>query len=417
MTKQSNKEQSNNIQISPSSLKQKIDNCEDIFILDVRTKMEHESWRMSFNGYRDSLLAPIDTLSSPHALEKIPKDKQVVTLCSHGIRSFMAAKYLSQLGYNVRSLEGGLTAWNNVYDIAFIPILGSLSSIINIWQVRRVSKGCMGYLVASKIDKDAIVIDPTCDMNGPIQKIVEDNNLHITKIFETHVHADHISGASKLALTYGAKVYVSSLEGYEVNGNNENNQVVNEINNESKIHLFDSVSLKVIHTPGHTNGSLCFELEIEDNVREDRKYDKDGKISDGKIDRSAYLFTGDTLFTNGIGRPDLHNKVEQSANNLYNTYQEKILRLPKYTVILPCHFNSSFEHEKPVYDTLDSIINNVSLLSKEKEEFLRSVINAIPSQQPANYKKIIEINKKMIPCDNFKHSDLEAGPNACGINN
>ena len=94
MTKQSNKEHINNIQISPSSLKQKIDNCEDIFILDVRTKMEHKSWRMSFNGYHDSLLVPIDTLSSPNALEKIPKDKQVVTLCSHGIRSVMAYQIL-----------------------------------------------------------------------------------------------------------------------------------------------------------------------------------------------------------------------------------------------------------------------------------------------------------------------------------
>ena len=156
---------------------------------------------------------------------------------------------------------------------------------INIWQLRRVSKGCMGYLVASKIDKNAVIINPTCDMNDPIQKIVEDNKLHITKIFETHMHADHISGASKLALSYGAKVYVSSLEGYDINGNNEYNQVVNEINNESKIHLFEKISLKVIHTPGHTNGSLCFELEIEDNVTEDRKYDNDGQISDGKIDR------------------------------------------------------------------------------------------------------------------------------------
>lgn len=135
------------IQIRPSDLKEKMDKAEDIFILDVRTPQEHESWKLSYNRYEDSLLVPIDTLASfPDILGKehqIPKDKQIITLCSHGIRSMMA-KYLTQLGYNARSIIGGLSAWNNVYDIAYIPVGdANLSSKIKIWQLRQYLKGVL----------------------------------------------------------------------------------------------------------------------------------------------------------------------------------------------------------------------------------------------------------------------------------
>ena len=219
----SNNDNNNNyhqrVQIKPSDLKQKIDSHEDVFILDVRTQEEYESWKLSYNGYDNSLLVPIDTLrsSSSNVLSQIPKGKEIVTLCSHGNRSMLAAKFLSQLGYDVKSIEGGLSAWNNVYDITFIPIVGkNLSSIVRIWQLRRVSKGCIGYLVSSEIDKNAVIIDPTCEINEPLAKVLKDNNLHLTKVIDTHLHADHISGASRLAKIYGAEVYISSLEDYDI---------------------------------------------------------------------------------------------------------------------------------------------------------------------------------------------------------
>ena len=88
--KSNNNSNHQSIKIKPSDLKQKIDNGEDVFILDVRTQEEYESWKSSYNGYNDSLLLPIDTLnsySSSNALSQIPQDKQIVTLCSHGNRS------------------------------------------------------------------------------------------------------------------------------------------------------------------------------------------------------------------------------------------------------------------------------------------------------------------------------------------
>ena len=434
------------IQISPSDLKEKMDKAEDLFILDVRTSQEHESWKLSYNRYEDSLLLPIDALASfPDILGKehqIPKDKQIITLCSHGIRSMMAAKYLTQLGYNARSIEGGLSAWNNVYDVASIPVDdANLSSKIKIWQLRRVSKGCIGYLVASEVDKTAIAIDPTCDINDVVAKIAEANNLHITKVIDTHLHADHISGASLLAKIYGAEVYLGSFEGYDIDENGNDGIIFKQLRDNERINIGKGISLVSLYTPGHTTGSMCLKLDIdyednssinyglekhnnsdynktEDTAIYSRNSDNNNDITTSTTTRakSSILFTGDTLFVNGIGRPDLQNKAHEFMYNLYNTYQQKILNLPKETLVLPGHFNDSFVHQKPIFDTLGSIRNNVKVLSKSKDEFFMFVQKSLDTlQQPVNYKKIIDINKKMLSCDKIKIPDLEYGPNSCGI--
>jgi rhodanese-related sulfurtransferase len=72
---------------------------------------EYESWKLSYNGHNDSLLLPTDRLNSfsSNAFSQIPQDKQIVTLCSHGNRSMLAEKFLSQLGYNAKSMEEGLS--------------------------------------------------------------------------------------------------------------------------------------------------------------------------------------------------------------------------------------------------------------------------------------------------------------------
>jgi glyoxylase-like metal-dependent hydrolase (beta-lactamase superfamily II) len=318
-----------------------------------------------------------------------------------------AAKILSQHGYNAKSIKGGLDGWNDVYDVAVISSTDSSNSRlpVRIWQLRRVSKGCMTYLVSSSLIKEsndgssrnAIVIDPTCGVSEPINKIAKENDLHITNVIDTHMHADHISGATKLAKVSGRCVYVSSIEGYQIDRYDNTNAgvtAVNQIRGGDKIPLSNGIYLDAIHTPGHTKGSISFRLTLNDNTN--------------------YLFTGDLLFVDGIGRPDLHDKAVEFTDSLFTTYHQNILNLPDNTIILPAHFSASFEHKKPVFATLGSIRKKVKILTASQEEFTKFIMNNIPIQ-PMNYKKIIEINKNMIPCDAIKVSDLESGPNSCGI--
>jgi glyoxylase-like metal-dependent hydrolase (beta-lactamase superfamily II) len=131
-----------------------------------------------------------------------------------------------------------------------------------------------------------------------------------------------------------------------------------------------------------------------------------------------YLLTGDTLFVNGVGRPDLRDEAIELTSILYNTYHQKILNLQESTVILPSHFNVTsinLKHGNVISNTLGSIRENVQLLSLDKSQFIKSIMKLI-SPKPANYQTILRINKKMTPCDRVEVGELEVGPNSCAIN-
>jgi len=421
-----NPNNNNNLKIKPVDLKKKIDDGEDIYILDVRDPQEHKTWKVFYDRYDDTPLIPVDSLLSSDSLKNIPKDKEVVTFCARGNRSMSAAQMLSARGYNVKSMEGGLSGWNTVYDIAQIIDIGSPSSrssltspsSLMVWQIRRISRGCMSYIIANLGDKKAAVIDSTCEIDDYIGAIVNENNLKITGILDTHLHADHLSGNTKLAKKYGCDVYISSLEAYELKDfPNADGLNFKSLKDGDKINIGNEVVLDAIHTPGHTNGSVCFKLQI-DEVKE-IGYGGDGiqKKNRNPNFSKIYLFTGDTLFVNGVGRPDLHNKAEEFTHHLYNSYHQKILRLPEETIILPSHFSERFEHGKPVYRTLKSIKENMNIVSDtvSEDKFIKSILSSIPSQQPMNYEKIVSINKGMVPCNLIGQNDLETGPNSCGI--
>ena len=396
--------ENNDLRITSDELKKKIDNGEDIFILDVRNQHEHDAWSVSYDRYQDTPVIPVDTITSSAALKQIPKDKEIITFCTHGQRSSNAAKMLSELGYKVKTIEGGLDGWSNLYDIAHVDID---SDILKIWQIRRVSKGCMSYLVASLKDKKATIIDATCKIDTVLKEILEENGLKIARVIDTHMHADHLSGAIRIAGKYGAEISVSSLEKYDTkNLDSEKNLKPTLIHDGEKLEIGDGFYLEAIHTPGHTDGSISFKLEI--------KGTSELKTENDASNSKYFLFTGDTIFVNGVGRPDLHNKSEEYAQKLYQTYQQKLFNLPDETIILPAHYSSSFKHAKPVFDTIESIKQKLSSISKSEKDFLNYITSNIPPQ-PMNYGQIVSINKNLTPCDRVEQQDLESGPNSCGI--
>jgi glyoxylase-like metal-dependent hydrolase (beta-lactamase superfamily II)/rhodanese-related sulfurtransferase len=386
-------EKTDSLQIAAEKLKEKLDRGEDVFILDVRTPTEHAAWKLSYDKYGDTPVIPVDKLSgSPNQIaEQIPKDKEIVTLCAHGMRSQIAAQMLSKMGYNVKSIKGGMAAWNQVYDVAEVP-LSNAANDVRVWQLRRVSKGCMAYVIAS--GKSATVIDSTCDLDSSVLRLAEENDLKIVSVIDTHMHADHVSGLSALAKKTGANAYIGAREGYEPS--NDLGIEVSRVEDGQALPIGNGVSIIVIHSPGHTEGSLCFLL---------------------KSAKKNYLFTGDTLFVNGVGRPDLHSKAKEYATNLYNTYKEIMLKYQDDTVILPAHFDTSsitVKHGELIMDTLGSVKKKNKLLSMPKNDFVKFMVSTVPPR-PANYEKIVRINKKITPCDQITMGDLEEGPNSCAI--
>ncbi len=404
------KDNSNNLVIKPTELKKKMDNGDDFLILDVRTKQEHDMWSMSYDKYQDSTLIPIDTLMLTESLKKLPKDKEIIAFCAHGQRSSFAATALSSLGYKVRTVEGGLAEWSNVYDVVTVKINESIP--LKIWQIRRISKGCMSYVIASTKDKTAVVLDPTCGVDSVIDNLIVEHQFKIQRVIDTHIHADHLSGSIVIADKYNAELNISSIEQYSIEDVPEEylSKII-RISNDDKIIVGDEIFLTAIHTPGHTDGSMSFALSIDSASEENLlNSNTDTKI----LNHPHFLFPGDTIFVNGVGRPDLHNKAQEYTLKLYQTYQDKIFCLPNNTIVLPSHYSESFDHNKPIFTTLQTIKQKLNSITQSQNSFTDYIVSHIPPQ-PMNYDRIVKLNKNLTSCEKVYYKDLEAGPNSCGI--
>lgn len=341
----------------------------DVFLLDVREPEEYAEFRIP-----GAVNVPLSRLFSQDAQLQIPKDKKVITICSHGNRSMVATFALAQKGVEATSLVGGMAMWNQVLNAT--PLREKDITII---QVEKIGKGCLSHIVGS--NGEALVIDPTY----PAQKYLEfakNEGLKITKVIDTHQHADHVSAAKDLAHLAGAKLYFSKLEGYTLES--------------EKIGDGDTVSfgakhLKVIHTPGHTPGSLSFVVD------------------------DKYLFSGDTLFVEGIGRPDLRDKAEEFAADLYDTLHGKLLKFSDDTKVFPTHHGEGVKPTQDgLYYTTIKAAKTLPLLDLSKPDFISKVVS-ITTPRPMNYSMIIKINKGTIPVSPMQIPDLEMGPNRCSI--
>ncbi len=226
------------------------------------------------------------------------------------------------------------------------------------------------------------------------------------------MHADHLSGATKIAYKYNAQLNISSVEKYSLEGiSPESHSAIKRINNGDRIKIGDEFYLEAIHTPGHTEGSMSFILDVDRATSENtNKLDAENKIANHPL----LFFTGDTIFVNGVGRPDLHNKAQEYTINLYQTYQQKIFSLSDNTIVLPTHYSESFEHNIPITNTLKSIKQKLANITHSENSFSDYVSSNIPPQ-PMNYEKIVKINRNLMSCETVLYRDLEAGPNSCGI--
>jgi glyoxylase-like metal-dependent hydrolase (beta-lactamase superfamily II) len=139
--------------------------------------------------------------------------------------------------------------------------------------------------------------------------------MEIKYIVDTHVQADHVSGGRTLAQLTGADycLHESADVAFEVTPLTDHQEL--DLGN---------VSIRVLHTPGHTPESIC--LLVTDKTRGPEPW---------------FLLTGDTLFVGAIGRPDLPGNVKESAAQLYESLHQKLLVLPETLEIYPAHFSGS----------------------------------------------------------------------------
>lgn len=355
--------------ISGDDLWNSLKKQDDVLLLDVREPSEFAEFKIP-----GAVNIPLSQLFMPGSQSQLPKDKKIVTICSHGNRSMVATFALAQNGIEATSLVGGMSMWNQVLNATTLK-----EGDITIIQVEKIGKGCLSHIIGS--NGEAAVIDPTYPPKKYIE-FAQSQGLKITKVIDTHQHADHVSAAKDLAQLTGAKLYLSKLEEYRIDSE--------KIEDGNTIPV-GSKQLKVIHTPGHTQGSMSFVLD------------------------DKYVFSGDILFVEGIGRPDLRDQAEEFATQLYNTLHNKLLKFGDDVKIFPTHHGEGVSPTKDgMFYTAVQNAKKLPLLDLGQAEFVSKVVS-ITTPRPMNYSMIIKINKGVIPVAAEQIPDLEMGPNRCSI--
>ena len=362
--------------IDTETLRHWLDAGKPVVILDVRLVADRVTWAIPGSVHVD-VYADLKAHNA-HALDgvSLPSDIPVVTVCNSGYTSKIASKQLQARGIEAHSLEGGMQAWSLSWNTADIPLPTSSAMVI---QIRRVGKGCLSYLVGSR--EEAVVIDAALEPEVYLS-LAQSRGWRITAVLDTHIHADHLSRARLVAERCGAIVYLPEQERVSY--------PYTPLKNGSTIRVGD-VSLTAIFTPGHTSESMCY-----------------------LVDQKA-LFTGDTLFLHGVGRPDLQASAEETrahAHLLYQTLQH-LLALPAHTLILPGHTSTPTPFDKiPLIATVSDLRDKVELLRLSESEFVETLVTGIPAV-PTNHDRIIELNEAGELIEN--PIELEAGANNCAI--
>ena len=181
------------------------------------------------------------------------------------------------------------------------------------------------YIIASAEGREALIIDPVLENVEDYITLLTELNLKLVKVIDTHIHADHVTGAGKLR---------DKTQCVTIMGEHTPTDAVEIKVKDEEIIKLDQLKIKALYTPGHTSDSFSF---LMDN----------------------YLFSGDTLLINGTGRTDFQNGNSKDA---YNSLFNRLLKLPEETLVYPAH---DYKGEK------------VSTIGKEKKFNPRLQVNNV----------------------------------------
>ena len=213
------------------------------------------------------------------------------------------------------------------------------------------------YIISSGKGREALIIDPVIEHTDKYIKFLQNLELKLVKVIDTHIHADHITGLNELNKRTNCT---------RIMGEKSKSEVIDLKIKDSETIKIESIEIKAIYTPGHTDCSYCY-------IMNDR------------------VFTGDTLLINGTGRTDFQSGSPYDA---YDSLFNKLLKLPEKTLVFPAHDyngkkNSTIENEKN---------NNPRLQVSSKEEYAE-IMNNLNLANPKMMDIAVPANVKGLTLD------------------
>ncbi|WP_222917974.1 rhodanese-like domain-containing protein [Natrinema sp. SYSU A 869] len=391
--------------LSADRLAELQDEDAEFVILDTRPADSYDAWHIP-----EAVNFPFDPEAEldgrlEELRDVVGDTERVITVCAKGLSSGNLATRLESATdeYDVATVDGGMKGWSGVYDHVSVDVGGDLTIV----QLQRRAKGCLGYVVGCGATGEAVIVDPTGDIDE-YAVAAEEAGLTITGVIDTHVHADHISGSRDLADDLEVPYYLGERASerdveYEYTPL-ERNEVLEVGERE----------IKALCAPGHT--SEMINLLVDDRA----------------------LLTADTVHVDSTGRTELefgesearsasedasgetasHDEGERGARMLYETLHRTILAEPESLVVLPGHVtvtaDGEFEHGapgEPIRTTVRDARREIDLLGLAEDEFVERMADA--GEKPSNYEEIIEYNRGVRELPPEERVELELGPNNC----
>lgn len=364
-------------EITPDELNKRLTNGKAPLVLDIRHEDEFADWHIpgSHNiPVYDALKSK--SADAQAAFQDLPADREIVTVCAVGGVSQTATATLQDLGYDAKTLVDGMSGWSRVHRAAplDLPIAGTLV------QVARPGKGCLSYVLIA--NEEAVVFDAS-QYHSEYEAILDAYNATLVGVYDTHAHADHVSGGRDLAAQHDVPYYLHPADATAVAAEPvEDGQTV----------TVGDVEFTVIHTPGHSPGGVTYRVD------------------------DAALLTGDTLFHASVGRVELgveagleDTPVRENAATLYESLQ-RLRAQDGDPLVLPAHDPGT--PDPPVVARLSEVEAQNVDLTREREEFIDRLANDIPDHPP-NFQRIKRVNVGTESVSADELAALESGPNRC----
>jgi glyoxylase-like metal-dependent hydrolase (beta-lactamase superfamily II)/rhodanese-related sulfurtransferase len=374
--------------VTPIGLHASLQNGERPMLLDVRNTDEFGRWRIEGP-------LPLDALNVPY-FEFIEREDEavgrvrtwlagrgdpLVAVCAKGDSSAFVVECLREHGIAATNLAGGMGAWGLATAIQPLPAPDG----VRVWQCQRFGRGCLSYVVEA--GGSAVVIDPHRAIDE-YHRLLDAERLTLRAVLDTHLHADHVSGARALASTAGVP-YLASHRDFA-----EAAFPVEPVRDDERIRVggIEVVPVVPLHTPGHTPGSTAF------------------------LVNDALLMTGDTVFVEGVGRPDLGGQTAAWARELYRTLRHRLAPLGPDLTVLPAHSSGPRERRSDgaVAGRLGSALATSEALQVEEAAFVHRT-EAQTTAAPPAYATIRAINLGRTTVGEETLAELELGKNECAL--
>lgn len=358
--------------ITASDLAERLVDGAPLTVLDVR---DDAAWGIEAPGATSRHLPATAVLADPKAAAR-SLDGPVAVVCNRGLAAQRVTQALRAEGVDAMLVEGGMRGW--IGTLQARPVDLGIDGL-SVLQVQRPGRGCLSYVIAS--GSQALVVDPAPDVEF-YGALAAELGATVGDVVDTHLHADHLSGARALAAQTGARLRLPALAlergvAYPVSPLHDGDTI-----------RLGAVTVRALALPGHTTDMT------------------------GLLIGDRALITGDSLFADGIARPDLQQGDPAGARamgrTLHATLHDRILSLGDDMLLLPGHTHPGVNADA-VTARLAAVRAAVPELQiDDAAEFAEALLAEMPPR-PANYETVIAVNAGTHHFD----PELETGGNSC----